>query len=92
MINSPSHSAKSTLENCDCRFLSNKTLVVATVISQNMINDFFFSKNLISFVLFIQKETYSRAYICGFGKLIAVQTPAKDISFSLLTFGTVTER
>lgn len=91
MINSPSHSAKSTIENCDCRFLSNKTVVVATVISQKMINDFFFPINSISFVLFVQKETNSRAYICGSGKLIAVQMPAQDISFSLLTFSTVTE-
>lgn len=91
MINSPSHSANSTLENFDCRFLPPKTLVVATVINQNMITDFF-PMNLISFVLFVQKEKKSRACICDFGKLIAVQMPAKDISFSLLTFSTVTER
>lgn len=92
MINSPSHNAKSTLGNFDCRFLPPKTLVVATVINQTMITDFFFPMNLISFVLFVQKEKKSGPCICDFGKLISVQMPAEDISFSLLTFSIVTER
>lgn len=91
MVNSPSHSVESILENCDCRFLSAKTLVVATVISQNVIYDFFIPMNLFSFVLLVQKETNSRAYIFGYGKLIAEQMPAKDFFF-LYSPSAVTER